>query len=147
MANGGQFSATVDAWTRKSKRRMLAVFQQSVQDVVDVMQTPVGAGGNMPVDTGFLRASLTAQIGAMPSGYQMKTKFEPGAYVLDSAQYTLTINSARLGDTIYAVYLANYAWYQEYGSQGRDGRAFVRLAALQWQRIVSDNIRKARAIR
>jgi len=125
---------------------MLVVFQQSVQDVVGIMQTPVGGGGNMPVDTGFLRASLEAKIGAAPTGYKRKTSNEPNSYTLVSAQYTLTINSARIGDTIYAVYLANYAWYQEYGSNGRAGRGFVRLAAQQWQRVVRDNVRKARAI-
>jgi hypothetical protein len=145
--SGASFSATVDAWTKKSKRRMRVVFQQSVQDVIEIMQTPVGSGGNMPVDTGFLRASLRANIGAAPTGYITKTKYEAGAYQLDSAQYTLTITKANIGDTIYAVYLANYAWFQEYGSQGRDGRAFVRLAAIQWQMIVRENIRKARAIK
>jgi hypothetical protein len=143
---GGSFSATVDAWTRKSKKRMRVVFQSSVQDVVEVMQTPVGAGGNMPVDTGFLRASLEAKIGSPPQGYRVKSKFDFG-YQLDSAQYTLTINQADIGDVIYAVYLAEYAWFQEYGSQGRAGRAFVRLAAMQWSRIVQTNVRKARNIR
>lgn len=140
----GTFSADVNAWVRKSKKRMLVVFQQSVQDVVDIMQTPVGAGGNMPVDTGFLRSSLTAQINVAPQGYTKKSG--PGPYVLDEAQYTLVINSAKLGDTIYAVYLAEYAYFQEYGSRGRDGRGFVRLAAMQWQSIVNDNVRKAQAI-
>lgn len=145
--SGATFSAQVDAWTQKSKKRMRVVFQQSVQDVVEIMQTPVGSGGNMPVDTGFLRASLQAKIGAAPTGYMTKSSNEPGAYQLDSAQYTLTISKAKIGDTIYAVYLASYAWFQEYGSQGRDGRAFVRLAAVQWQAIVRENIRKARAIK
>lgn len=144
---GGRFSANVDGWIAKSKRRMLAVFQQSTQDVIELMQTPVGAGGNMPVDTGFLRASLQTQIGSAPVGFKTKTKFTKGAYTLNSAQYTLTINRAKLGDSIYAVYLANYAWYQEYGSQGRSGRGFVRLAAIQWGRIVADNVRKAKVIK
>lgn len=146
----GQFSAKVDAWTRKSKKRLLVVFQQSVQDVVDIMQTPVGAGGNMPVDTGFLRASLQAKIGSPPTGFKTKGRLEAGAYRAEVSatqmEYTLTINRAQLGDTIYAVYLANYAYFQEYGSQGRSGRGFVRLAAMQWPRIVQENIRKARSI-
>lgn len=141
------FSASVDRFISRSRRRMLVVFQQSVQDVIGVMQTPVGAGGNMPVDTGFLRASLTVDINSMPQGYKVKTKYEAGSYVLDEAQYTLTINRARLGSKIYAVYLAEYAWFQEYGSRGHDGRGFVRLAAMQWKVIVARNVEKAKALK
>lgn len=138
----GKFSADVGAWARKSKKRMLIVFQQSVQDVTDRMQTPVAKGGNLPVDTGFLRASLRGSIGTPVTGYLMKDPLKKH-YTLVSAQYTLTINKAKLGDTIYLVYLANYAWYQEYGTQRMAGRGFVRLAAQQWQSIVADNVRKA----
>ena len=141
------FSASVGAWILKSKRRTDYVFLQSVQDVIDVMQKPVGAGGNMPVDTGFLRASLDVKNGSMPTGFKTKTKYEAGSYVLNDVAYTLTISKAHAGDILYAVYLANYAWFQEYGSQGRNGRAFVRLAAMQWKRIVSDNVRKAQAVK
>lgn len=140
----GTFSATVDAWTRKSKKRMLYVFLQSVQDVVEKMQTPVGSGGNMPVDTGFLRSSLQASINVVPSGYMKKTK---DSYVFNESQYSMTIGNAKLGDTIYAVYAAKYAGYQEYGSQGREGRGFVRLAAQQWQSIVRANVGKAQSIK
>ncbi|RDC66550.1 hypothetical protein HME9302_00001 [Alteripontixanthobacter maritimus] len=37
---------------------MLRVAKQSIQDVVKQAQTPVGKGGDMPVDKGFLRNSL-----------------------------------------------------------------------------------------
>ena len=141
------FSASVNAWVLKSQRRMDFVFRESVQDVIEVMQKPVGAGGNMPVDSGFMRASLDVKNGSMPTGFKTKTKSEPGSYVLSDVAYTLTINKAKAGDVLYAVYLANYAWFQEYGSNGRDGRAFVRLAAMQWQRIVAENVRKAQAIK
>lgn len=142
-----EFNATIDRWIEKSKKRMLIIAQQSTQDLVKIMQKPVGAGGNMPVDTGFLRASLETRIGTLPTGYKQKTSKEPNSYKFDDAQYTLTINRMKLGDTIYGVYLASYAIDQEYGSQGRTGRGFVRLAAQQWQRLVRENVRKARNIR
>lgn len=141
----GKFTASVNAWVTKSKKRMLVVFQQSVQDVTDIMQTPVKLGGNMPVDTGFLRASLRGSIGAPTTGYLQKDPKQQH-YTLVSSQYTLTINGAKIGDTVYLVYLANYAWFQEYGSQGRAGRGFVRLAAQQWQDIVARNVKKAQEI-
>lgn len=146
----GTFTADVDAWVRKSKKRMLIVIQQSAQDVIALAQKPIGAGGNMPVDTGFLRASLTTTLNSPASGYKAKARFEPNAYSAEvsgaEAQYTLTINRMKLGDTIYAVYLANYAWFQEYGTKFMAGKGFVRLAAQQWPRIVANNVRLARNI-
>lgn len=146
MAVGGKFGAQIDAWAKKVRKRMLAVTQQSVQDVIAEMQRPVSSGGNMPVDTGFLRASLEAKIGVAPSGYKTKTKFTPGSYRLIDAQYTLTIAGMKVGDTLYAVYLANYAAHQEYGTSKMAGRGFVRLAAQQWPAIVARNVAKARSI-
>lgn len=140
------FSAQVSDWVKKTKKRQLVIFQQSTQDVVFEMQRPVGSGGNMPVDTGFLRSSLETTINAPAQGYKQRPT-DAFSYDWAEAQFTLTINRAKIGDSIYAVYLANYAWFQEYGSQGREGRGFVRLAALQWQRIVDDNVRKAQAIK
>jgi hypothetical protein len=147
----GTFTADVSAWVRKSKKRMLVVIQQSAQDVIELAQKPVGAGGNMPVDTGYLRASLTTTLNTPGASYPAKARFEPNSYSAEvgaaEAQYTLTINRMKLGDTIYAVYLANYAYFQEYGSQGRTGRAFVRLAAQQWRSIVAKNVRLAENIK
>lgn len=140
------FSAQVADWARKAKKRNLVVFQQSAQDVISLMQTPVAAGGNMPVDTGFLRASLTTTINAPAQGYRSRPT-DKYSYDWAEAEFVLTINKTKIGDSIYAVYLANYAWFQEYGSNGREGRGFVRLAALQWQKIVDDNVRKAQAIK
>ncbi len=140
----GQFSAQVDAWTAKARNRIINVARQSVQDVVTIMQTPVGKGGNMPVDTGFLRASLEASINNPPSGFKVKS---PGkaSYTIDESSYSLTINGMQMGDIIYFVYLANYASAQEYGTKFMSGHGFVRLAAQQWQSIVSKNAAKARS--
>jgi hypothetical protein len=141
----GSFSATVNAWTRKSRKRMLVVFQQSTQDVIKVMQTPVAKGGNMPVDTGFLRSSLQTAVNTAPAG-QTNKPIGDGKYTISETQYTLTINGSKLGDTIYAVYLAKYAAAQEYGTKFMSGHGFVRLAAMQWQSIVRDNVGKAQNI-
>lgn len=124
-----KFSATVDAWVRKSKQKTEAVFKTAVQSTIDDMQTPVGAGGNMPVDTGFLRASIQASLNA-PVLRQMPN---PGGAAGFATDTSLVIAGAELGDTIYATYGANYAVYQEYGANGKPGRGFVRLAAQNWQ--------------
>ena len=62
------FSAQVDDWIAKSERLSMAVLQQATQAVINEANTPVAKGGRMRVDTGFLRNSLKANIGSMPSG-------------------------------------------------------------------------------
>lgn len=164
------FAAQVDAWVRETEERLTAVWKESAQRVIAIMQEPgysvasvkiaIGKGigargrgknraalqgpirpafgtGNLPVDTGFLRASLMASTdGPIPMARQRPE----GQATFDYAdgQVTLTIAGAELGQTIYATYGAAYAAAVEYGSRGRQGRGFVRLAALQWQQVVTE---------
>lgn len=136
------FSAQVDEWVRKSERRMEAVFKESAQRVIADMQTPVGAGGNMPVDTGALRASLQATLDA-PNEAVTSKEGAPTAY--SEGQVALVIASANLGQTVFATYSMNYARPVEYGSRGRAGRGFVRLAAQKWRAIVNQVVAEAKA--
>ena len=140
------FDAQVGAWVAKSRKRMLVVLQQSAQDVITIMQTPVSRGGNMPVDTGFLRSSLQVTINQPASGLSSRPSGTQ-SYRVNEASYSLTLNNAKLGDSIFAVYLAKYAAAQEYGTRFMQGHGFVRLAALQWPKVVEANVRKAQAIR
>lgn len=119
----------------KTKARGDAVLRESAQRVIEVMQTPVAGGGNMPVDTGFLRASLQTSLGEPAAAIT----FNPGKAKVsyDDGAVNLVIAGAHLGDTISAVYSANYAIYVEYGSKGGAGRRFVGLAAQQWPAIVA----------
>jgi len=136
------FEAQVSAWVTKTRARMLAVRNESAQRVVEVMQTPVGQGGNLPVDTGFMRASLTASIGT--GNFALKTNPNPdGKFSYDAGAVSLVIAKAKVEEPLEFVYTANYARMQEYGSRGRDGRRFVALAASQWPRIVSEVSREA----
>jgi len=108
------------------------------------MQTPVAKGGNIPVDTGFLRASLTAVIGdQMPASRAAPP--DGGAFAFVGDQVNLVIATADLNDTITVAYTANYARHVEYGARGRPGRRFVFLAAQQWPRIVEEVAREAQA--
>lgn len=145
------FGAQVGEWVKKVKTRELAVFRESAQRVIGEMQTAEGAGGRMPVDTGFLRASLQATIGAPAGGATGKplkrTKGQEGViYHLDAGQVALVIAGAELGHTIYATYGAAYARRMEYGFVGQDslgrtynqaGKGFVRSAAQKWPQIVA----------
>lgn len=100
----------------------------------------------MPVDTGFLRASLLASTSAMPSIDKGKVPAEgarPGQYVEDATQIELVINGAKLGDPLYFGFTAAYAAVMEYGTGSLPPYAFVRTAAQGWQAIVA---RKEREI-
>ena len=108
------------------------------------MQTPVARGGNLPVDTGFLRASLRVTLGdtlapatAKPDG--------PGVFTYDPSTVQLTLIASKPADVITAAYGANYARFQEYGARGRPGRRFVALAAQQWPAIVAQVAAEAKA--
>lgn len=139
------FAASVDAWVQATKERAEVVFKESAQRVVSEMQTPVGAGGNMPVDTGYLRASLTASTSSMPTLREGAAPSEGQKYTYDGGQIALVIAGADLGQTVYVGYVANYARHQEYGSNGRAGRGFVRLAAARWGQIVAEVTAEAKA--
>lgn len=112
-----------------------------------------GGAGNLPVDSGFLRASLVVSIGeALPA--ITKPPKEGVAKTWDASTVQLKLEGADLSDTITAAYTAAYARRIEYGFKGKDklgreynqsGSRFVALAAQQWQRIVSEVAAEAQA--
>ena len=136
MAGQQSFSAQVDQWAQATEQRMTAVFRESSQRVIADMQTPVGAGGNMPIRTGFLRASLVVGINTAPVAATRENPGKPAAAFQDSS-VSAVIAGAEIGDHITASYGANYAAAVEYGTQGRAPRAFVRSAAQRWPSIVA----------
>lgn len=114
------FSAQVDDWIAKSERLSMAVLQQATQAVINEANTPVAKGGRMRVDTGFLRNSLKANIGSMPSGTA-----EPGDWT--DSEVVLTLTRLQPGQVFYAGWTANYARPREH----YDG--FLRMATQKWQ--------------
>ncbi|WP_244540351.1 HK97 gp10 family phage protein [Kaistia soli] len=113
---------------------MDAVFRESASEVIEEMQRPVGAGGNMPVDTGFLRSSLQVGVNTEPVAAAMPN---PGAGAKFTYAASMAIAGAEIGDTIVASYSAKYAPIIEYGGGKRQPRRFVALAAAQWPSIVA----------
>ena len=125
------FSADVNAWVAQTQARLTAVFRESAQRVFEIAQTPVGAGGAMPIRTGFLRASFRVTTDtpmpidpAATNKERVTMSFSPGPI------------TAELGDTLYGTYTAAYAAAVNYGTAKRAGYNFVELAAQQWPRIV-----------
>ncbi len=130
------FVTQVSDWVAKSQEVTDAVFKESAQRVIAEAQTPVGAGGRMRVDTGFLRASGQASTSSMPA---ITANAMPGAgrgYQYSDGAVALVIAGASLGQTIYFGYTANYAAAREYGARGQEPDAFVRTAAQNWKQIV-----------
>ena len=138
------FATQVSAWVAETKERGDAVLRQSTQEVIELMQTPVSDGGNMPVKTGFLRASLRAALGEP----EVPITFNPnpnGSFAYDQTEISLVLNGAKLGDIVSAVYGANYAEYVNYGTSKMPPRLFVDLAAQQWPQIVAKVCAEAEA--
>lgn len=126
------FSADVSAWVAETQQRLDAVFRESAQRVFEIAQTPVGAGGNMPVDTGFLRASFRVTTG-------MPAPVDPGA--TNKERVTMSFSPgpilAELGQTVYGTWTAAYASAVNYGTSKRRGYHFVELSAMRWPAIVA----------
>ncbi|MDR6632344.1 hypothetical protein J2X72_001128 [Phyllobacterium sp. 1468] len=130
------FSAQVAAFAEKIPGAVEAVFKESVQEVVSEMQTPIGAGGRMRVDTGFLRASLMASTASMPAISSNKKPVDGQKYAYDEGSIEAVILGADVNDTLYIGYTAAYAGHREYGVNGQAPDAFVRSAVQRWDSIV-----------
>lgn len=140
----GKFSATVTGWCAEKKTRMTAVRREAVQRTIEAMQTPVAKGGNMPVKSGYLRASLKATIGFA----DFTATDNPGGdtvFSYDPSPISLVIAGADVSDPITASYTAVYARIANYGGANRAPRLFVDLAAQRWPQIVADVATEAEA--
>jgi hypothetical protein len=130
-----RFGAEIKAYIDKTKDGLENVLKTSVQDVLDIAQTPKAKGGRMPVDTGNLRNSLVSGLNG-----------SAGAQGADG--YALVIAGMELGDEARFGWTAPYALRMELGFTGQDslgrnyqqtGNHFVGSAAAQWPGIVARN--------
>lgn len=127
------FTIKVEKWVAKSERRALAVFKESTQRVLEQASVPTAKGGRMRVDTGFLRDSLDSSLSGMPVGPSRREEGHPPKDDADDA-----IARAKMGDTIYAGWTAEYARPRE----AYDG--FAEAAAQDWDKIVRETVREAK---
>lgn len=134
MANS--FSATVGEWAALVPHALEVVFRESVQELVSQLNALV------PVDTGFLRASLRASTTAMPV---LSLSNPESSYTADAGEITLVIAGSDLGDTIYLGYTANYGAFVHYGANGRPGRPWVDMVAQRWATIVAAKASEVKA--
>lgn len=131
------FAAAIEKIKERTAEKLTALVRQCSQDVIADAQTPVAAGGRMPVDTGFLRNSLT-------------TSLNGGGGVEGGDNYVAKIAEAEPGDIIDARWTAEYAAAVEYGHAAPydaggplivQPRFYARGAVEKWPQIVERNAR------
>lgn len=133
----GDFAAQVEDWVKNSEVLLESVFRESAQRVAEVMTTPRGAGGNLPVDTGYLRASFQAS-NVAPPPINPGSKGNAGEkYAFNSGPINLVINNTELGGTVFICVTASYATHVEFGTSKQPAALFVSQAAQRWPQIVN----------
>mgnify|MGYP003463566278 CR=1 FL=1 len=125
------FAAQLKDFADLTSAKLELVVKQSAQDMFSDAQTPKATGGNLPVDTGFLRNSFVSALNGQ------------GA-VTGADAYALTIAGMELGDSIFGGWTAEYARHVEYGTAKMAGSFFALRAAQNWPVIVAKNAQKAR---
>lgn len=104
------FLQSVSKWTKATKERSEEAFQ------IGVLDFAIELNDTAPIDTGFLRSSLTAGInGSVPQG----PNAEYGSNYNDQRLLSV-ISQLKLGDKVSLVYQAPYARRLEYGFTGFD---------------------------
>lgn len=137
------FANIVGAWCKRREHQMGEVYKTATLRLIQDMQLPVSEGGNMPVYTGYLRASLVVSRNAPRTSHPRgpKTSNSPNSYTWDQGAAERVIRSARGTDTLFISYTAPYAAAQEYGTQGHVGKRFIGRALQNWHRHVSAAVR------
>jgi hypothetical protein len=137
------FDRMVAKWCLASERRILAVRNESIERLAELVQTPVGAGGRMPVVTGFLRASFASAVGNVPSiaktADTLVGRFGVASTHGGWSGQPLSITLAQAGpeDGITLGWGAHYARYAEHH------HGFMDLGLARWPQIVQQVAREA----
>ena len=131
------FQAQVEQWVRDSEELTLVVMQTAAQEMAISANTPTAQGGRLRVDTGFLRNSINARVGSLPTGPNIAPEgFNDRDW--NPSSLATVINSWRLGQTLYIGWTANYAGYRE------NNDFFARTAAQSWPEFVNDAANRLR---
>lgn len=131
------FQAQVSAIIMKHREIMDAVARESIQDLIDEVQTPKAKGGSMPVDTGFLRASGQVSFTGMPSGPARP----PEGALPGSIPYAPDVNIARLANVKNGV-AVHFGWTAIYARKQNLYNGFLDKGLANWQKIVNKVVRR-----
>lgn len=142
------FTAQIEERVRAYERRLIATAHGSAQELAETAKKTIPQGGNLPHDTGNLRRSLMASTASMPTMSSNGNQ----EFADNAAQIEAVIMGWELSTPLFLGWGAAYARRMEYGFQGTDslgrtynqqGFGFTRLAAQQWQQIVSRNAQRS----
>ncbi len=129
------FAASVNDWVKASEDRMNAVFREATQRVVSSAQARI------PVDTGFARASVRASLSSMPP--TVKAPAGGGAVSYNPGDISAVLAGAKVGDTAFIGWTAEYAGALEYGHSQQAPSGFLRVSLEEWPRIVEQVTQQA----
>ena len=117
------YVAQILEWNEKAKRNRMMVFRIAGQDLFASAQRTVSMGGNMPVDTGFLRNSVIAQLN--------------GSTTMTGADaFVAGIAGMSEGDEVVVGWTADYARHVHDGTKHMKGTLFLALEVQNWQRYI-----------
>lgn len=133
------FSAAVDDWAKESADRLERIWKASSQELGSI------ASNGVPIDLGFAQSSIQASTESMPLIDPAAQNKEKTARSFDIGQISAVIASAKLGGTIYIGWVAAYILALEYGHSKQAPQGFARLAAAQWEIIVSQAVAEAKS--
>ncbi len=142
----GKFAGQVRSFGKKFEAGYRATARTAVQETISRAQRTRGEGGDMRVDTGFLRASIQAALHNMPSG-PVTGGDHPGTTKTPIiSQFAGTAVSAVLlrwdplmQTSLFVGWTANYARHRE----AQDG--FLQGAVEIWDQTVDNAARQVRA--
>lgn len=150
----GTFSATIEQWAHEVEGAHLAIAKASIQDLIEMVKTPIAAGGNMPIDTSFLQNSLTGSNADIPSLNPAHHPDNMSPITANAGAIEALISGLEAGQVLHFGFTAIYALRQNYGFTGVDslgryynqsGHFFVEHALDQWQEIVNKNAQRLSA--
>lgn len=123
------------------QEKMLNVLRNSIQDFIEEANKPLGEGGKMHVDTGFLRSSGVGAINEIPKGEIEGRKRELGEKGVlyqsnPSGQVLPLLTRLKPDDVFYYGWTARYAGIREL----YDG--FQESACDKWETFVKKNLRR-----
>ncbi|MEO3415734.1 HK97 gp10 family phage protein [Roseovarius sp. CAU 1744] len=119
-----QFEKTVRLWSEKAIANLETIAIESTKTVARIAQD------RAPEETGVLKDSLHVYVNG-------------GLVGQGRAAYQTAVNNLTLGDTVMVTWEADHARIVEYGGNNRKGHFFVRGAAVQWDAVVAEAIRRA----
>ncbi len=138
---GTRFSAQISTWVNKTKQRIDLVQKVATFKLVQVMQTTVHQGGNLPFREGYLQASLTVTYGnETPRGN--RRKINSSRFYNENAVRT-KIFAAEPGQRIRLSYTMAYARVLEYTGVHA---GFVMRSVQRWPAIFAASVQEVKGM-